>query len=139
MSNQDPIVAEVIVPAEPTPSFVAFTAEMGQWWDPLLTPDTGTFSGIDLDPEGEAQMVLGDEKVTFGRVTTWEPDREFAMDFWLAHPPPPSHIRVTFTPEGDHTHVRLEHGGFTEENAEFATKYTHWDDLLARYAAHVSR
>ena len=133
----DPIVVEVVVPTDATPAFVAFTAEMGQWWDPLLTPDPATFTGIDVDPDGDVRMVCGDDKIPFGAVTCWEPDREFAMDFWLAHPKPASTVRVTFTAEGDtSTRVRLEHSGLPVESAG---KFRHWDDLMARYAAHVSR
>ena len=35
----DPIVAETRVPVTPTEAFVGFTAQMGEWWDPMLTPD----------------------------------------------------------------------------------------------------
>ena len=42
----DPIVAEVTVPVTPTEAFVGFTAQMGEWWDPALTPDAATFSNI---------------------------------------------------------------------------------------------
>ena len=41
----EPIVAEVTVPVTPTEAFVGFTAQMGEWWDPMLTPDPATFYG----------------------------------------------------------------------------------------------
>ena len=39
---------------------------------------------------------------------------------------------------GTGTAVRLEHGGWADGSEELRDKYTHWDALLARFAAHVS-
>jgi hypothetical protein len=46
---------------------------------------------------------------------------------------------VTFTDaEGGGTLVHLEHSGWVEGSEDVRARYTHWDDLLQRYAAHVS-
>ena len=137
---REPIVAEVTVPVKQSRAFVGFTAQMGEWWDPLLTPDPGTFTGIEVDPNGVVATVHdGGDNYTFGRVTTWEPDHELVLDFWLGHAPAyPSQLRVTFAEAGEaQTAVRLEHGGWGDDNGAAREKYDHWDDLLERYAAFV--
>ena len=136
-----PVVAETVVPASPQEAFVAFTARMDQWWDVLLTPDAATFTGIEIDPKGgDVSMRHGDERHVWGRVTRWEPEGTYAQDFWLGHDSAhPTTLTVTFRAEGDDTRVRLEHGGWTEATASEREKYTHWRELLERYAAYVAR
>ena len=84
-SHLEPIVAEVTVPVEPAQAFVGFTAQMGEWWDPLLTHDPATFTGVEIDPEGEVAMVHGTERRVWGRVVTWEPLGHYVQDAWLGH------------------------------------------------------
>lgn len=138
--STEPIVAEITVPVPRTKAFVAFTAQMGQWWDPLLTPDASTFTGIEVDPGGDVATVhQGGDNQVWGRMTTWDPDEEIVMDFWLGHPRAyPSELRVTFrdATKGSTT-VRLEHRGWNDDNEPARDKYGHWDDLLDRYAAHA--
>jgi hypothetical protein len=140
MTNPEPIVAEVTVPVTPTEAFVGFTAQMGEWWDPMLSPDPATFSSIAIDPDGPVETVHDDdERYTWGRVTKWDPLGRLTMDFWLGHAQEqPTTLDVTFTEVPEGTLVRLEHGGWAEGSDEVRAKYTHWDGLLARYAAHVS-
>jgi hypothetical protein len=134
-----PVVAETVVPVSPTQAFVGFTAQMGEWWDPLLTPDAPTFTSIEIDPEGDVAMVHGDERYVWGRVTTWEPLGHYVQDFWLGHDQEhPTVLDVHFVEEGPDTRVHLEHGGWEEGAEEVRARFTHWDDLLARFAAHVS-
>ncbi|CAM3622622.1 SRPBCC domain-containing protein [Nocardioides zeicaulis] len=138
--STDPVVAEVVVPGSPRAAFVGFTAQMGEWWDPLLTPDSATFTGISIDPNGPVAMVHGDEEYVWGRVMKWDPIGEYAQEFWLGHPEDEAtvlDVRFTDTGEGS-TLVRLVHSGWTADTESLREKYTHWDDLLARFAAHVS-
>ena len=135
----DPIVAEVTVPVTPTEAFVGFTAQMGEWWDPALSPDAATYSGISIDPDGPVATVHGDEEYVWGRVTRWDPIGHYTQEFWLGHAEEhPTTLDVTFTEVPGGTLVRLEHGGWTEGTEGVRARYTHWDDLLRRYAAHVS-
>ena len=139
-SHLDPIVAEVSVPVTPTEAFVGFTAQMGEWWDPMLTPDPPTFTNIAVDPEGPIAMVHGDEEYVWGRVLDWDPIGLYRQEFWLGHAEQsPTVLEVRFTEaEGGGTLVHLEHGGWDADSAEVRATYTQWDQLLARYAAHVS-
>jgi hypothetical protein len=142
----EPIVAETTVPVPPTHAFTGFTAQMGEWWDPLLTPDPPTFTSIEIDPEGEVAMVHGSDRHVWGRVTTWEPGSAYAQDFWLGPDgdvdggteAAPTTLRVTFTEAEGGTRVRLEHGGWTSDTGELRARYSHWDELVQRYAAHVT-
>jgi hypothetical protein len=135
----EPIIAETTVPVSQSRAFVGFTAQMGEWWDPLLTPDPGSFAGIKVDPAGDVATVHdGADDYVFARVTTREPDRELVLDFWLGHTADhPSQLRVTFDEQGSETVVSLEHGGWDDVNGEVRSKYDHWGDLLERYAAFV--
>ncbi|RYB95485.1 hypothetical protein EUA93_14715 [Nocardioides oleivorans] len=138
--STDPVVAEVVVPGSPRSAFVGFTAQMGEWWDPLLTPDSATFTGISIDPNGPVAMVHGDEEYVWGRVMSWDPIGHYTQEFWLGHPEDEAtviDVRFTDTGEGS-TLVRLVHSGWNAETESLREKYTHWDDLLARFAAHVS-
>ena len=139
-SHLEPIVAEVTVPVEPAQAFVGFTAQMGEWWDPMLSPDPPTFSSIAIDPNGPVETVHDDDqRYTWGHVTTWDPLGHLVMDFWLGHDQAePTKLDVRFTDEGTGTCVHLEHGGWADGSEQVRAKYTHWDDLLARYASHVS-
>ena len=135
----DPVVAEVTVPVTPTEAFVGFTAQMGEWWDPLLTPDAATFTGIAIDPQGDVAMVHGDEQYVWGRVTEWDPTGRYSQEFWLGHAEEaPTTLVVTFTEAADGTTVHLEHSGWAPGSEEVRARYTDWGRLLERYAAHVS-
>jgi hypothetical protein len=135
----EPITVETVVPVTPMQAFVGFTAQMGEWWDPMLSPDPTTYSSIEIDPEGDVATVHGDERYVWGRVTTWEPQEHYGQEFWLGHEQAePTQLDVTFTEEGEGTRVHLEHSGWTEGSEDVRARYTHWDALLARFAAHVS-
>ena len=56
-----PVVVEQVVPVGPDAAFTGFTRDLGAWWDPRLTPDPATYTGVDLAPEigGEVAMRHG--------------------------------------------------------------------------------
>ena len=136
-----PAVAEVVVPVTPTQAFVGFTAQMGEWWDPLLTPDPATFTSIEIDPEGDVATCHGSERHVWGRVTTWQPAERYTQEFWLGHEErDASVLDVRFLEEegGTSTRVRLEHRGWPEGAESPGGIRAQWQDLLARFAAFVS-
>lgn len=142
MDPLEPVVAETRVPATPKDSFVAFTAQMDQWWDPGLSADPATFSTLEIDPDGEvASLHDDDRRHAWGRVTEWAPGSAYAQDIWLDHPEGhATSLRVTFTDDdGGGTLVRLEHGGWSAGTAPLRETWERWPALLERYAAHASR
>ena len=140
MDPLDPIVAEAEVPLPTRDAFVAFTAHMGEWWDPVLSPDPATFTGVDIDPRGEVALRHGKERFVFGEVTTWEPGTAYAQTFWLGHSADhPTTLTVGFVEAEVGTRVRLEHGGWSEATAAERARFDHWEDLMTRYAAHAAR
>jgi len=140
MAPLDPIIAEAEVPLPPRDAFVAFTAHMGEWWDPVLTPDPATFTGIEIDPRGDVALRHGKERLVWGEVTVWEPGESYVQTSWLGHSPDhPTTLSVTFTEHPVGTRVRLEHGGWTEATVDVRDKFGHWQDLLTRFASHAAR
>ena len=137
----DPVVAEVVVPGTATEAFVGFTAQMGEWWDPLLTSDPTTFTSIEIDPEGDVAMCHGKERQLWGRVITWDPSGHYVQEFWLGLPEDQRtvlDVRFLEQDNGTSTRVRLEHRGWPEGTEAPEGIRAQWEDLLARYAAHVS-
>ncbi len=139
-SQLAPIVAEVIVPVTPTEAGVGFTAQMGEWWDPAVTPEPATYSGIAIDPDGPVEMLHGDEHFPWGRVMEWDPIGRYTQEFWLGHPEDEATVLdVRFTEaEGGATLVRLVHSGGLPGTEDLRAGYADWQRLLDRYAAHVS-
>jgi hypothetical protein len=136
-----PVVAEVVVPGTATEAFVGFTAQMGEWWDPSLTSDPATFTNIEIDPEGDVAMCHGKERQVWGRVTAWVPGDRYTQEFWLGVPEGEStvlDVRFDEQENGTSTRVHLEHRGWPEGSEAPAGIRAQWEDLLARYAAHVS-
>ena len=136
-----PVVAEVVVPVTATEAFVGFTAQMGEWWDPLLTGDPATFTSIEVDPEGDVAMRHGDDRQVWGRVTTWDPGARLVLDFWLGLTEQDStvlDVRFVELDNATSTRVRLEHRGWPDGSESAGGIHAQWEDLLARFAAFVS-
>jgi hypothetical protein len=134
-----PITAEITVPVTPTEAFVGFTAQMGEWWDPMLSPDPATFTGIAIDPNGPVGSVHGDEQYEWGRVMKWDPIGHYTQEIWLWHPEDEAtvlDVRFTEAPEG--SQVRLVHSGWVPGTEDLRERFVRWNHLLERYASHVS-
>ncbi len=139
-SQLDPIVAEVIVPVTPTEAFVGFTAQMGEWWDPAVTPEPATYSGIAIDPNGPVEMVHGDEHFT--GAGSWSGTRSGATPRSSGSVIPrtrrPSSTSASPRRRPAGTLVRLVHSGWLPGTEDLRAGYADWQRLLDRYAAHVS-
>ena len=136
----DPIVAEITVPVTITEAFVGFTAQMGEWWDPAAQPRAAHVHRHRHRPRRAGRdRCTASEQYVWGRVMKWDPIGHYTQEFWLGHPEEEAtvlDVRFTEAPEG--TLVRLVHSGWTAGTEEVREKYTHWGDLLQRYATHVS-
>jgi hypothetical protein len=132
-----PIRVDLEVAAAPDTAFEVFAIRMGEWWDPVYTPDATTFTGIEIEPRlgGAVTMRHGDDGYRWGTVTGWEPGRRYAQSFTLAHDPEyPSSLTVRFEPDGSGCKVRFEHGGWTAGNVAARQRFGDWPHLLARFA-----
>lgn len=124
-------------------AFEIFTAHISTWWDPVYTREAASFRTLTIEPRVGGRVFathtgLGDDE--FGRVTRWEPGEVFAMTSVLAQSPDaPSLITVHFAPSPAGCTVRFEHGGWSQANAEFRSKFTQWRVILDRFAALAER
>lgn len=136
--NTSPIIAARHVEVDPVHAFEVFTERLGEWWDPRLTPDPGTFEGADVEEvEGGVVALHHDgEDYPIGEVLEWEIGSCFAMSFHLALPRDhPTTLRVDFTPADGGTQVILTHEGWDAGNVGSRRKFTEWPHLLERFAA----
>jgi uncharacterized protein YndB with AHSA1/START domain len=138
--DQSPIVVSRTVACPPEDAFAAFTARMGEWWDPRLTPDPTSYDGILLEARVGGTVALvhhGQDPWPIGEIIDWEPGRHYAQTFSLALPAPTT-LSVEFVPDGTGTTVILTHGGWVEENAAERSKFSEWPGLLAAYSEIVA-
>lgn len=134
----DPIVCTQQVEADPVHAFEVFTERLGDWWDPRLTPDPGSYEGADVEEvEGGLVALHHDgEDYPIGEVLEWEIGVRFAMTFHLSLPRDhPTELSVDFAPSDGGTLVTLTHGGWEADNAASHSTFTQWPHLLARFAA----
>jgi len=138
--DQSPIVVSRTVACPPEDAFAAFTARMGEWWDPRLTPDPTSYDGILLEARVGGTVALvhhGQDPWPIGEIIDWEPGRHYAQTFSLALPAPTT-LSVEFVPDGTGTTVILTHAGWVEENAAERSKFSEWPGLLAAYSEIVA-
>jgi len=139
--DQSPIVVSQTVACPPEDAFAAFTARMGEWWDPKLTPDPASYDGILLEARVGGTVALvhhGQDPWPIGEIIDWEPGRHYAQTFSLALPAP-TNVSVEFVRAGDGTIVTLTHDGWVEENAAERAKFSEWPGLLAAYSEIAGR
>lgn len=127
----------------PEVAFDVFTARIHEWWHPAYAPPGLERVVIDGEVGGRASMQLADGTTyPWGRVTVWEPPREYAQTFTLAQDPEhPSTLRVRILPTGSRgrqhpgSRVHFSHGGWTPANVAGRARFTEWAILLDRFAA----
>jgi uncharacterized protein YndB with AHSA1/START domain len=112
-----PIVLTVIVSCPPEEAFRTFTEQFGEWW-PVHVYSIGrdkTEKAVFEAREGGRiyEVIEGGQEATWGRVTFWDPPKRFELE-WQTNPeaPGPTHLTVTFSPEGSGARVELEHRGW---------------------------
>ncbi|WP_109471760.1 SRPBCC domain-containing protein [Ornithinimicrobium cavernae] len=133
-----PIVCTRRVDVDPVHAFEVFTERLGDWWDPRLTPDPGTYEGADVEEvEGGVVALHHDgEDYPIGEVQEWSIGERFAMTFHLTLPRDhPTVLEVDFEPSEGGTLVTLTHGGWGPDNQSHRGRFTEWPNLLERFAA----
>ena len=121
-------------------AFRVFTDGIATWW-PL---DTHSKAGDHAETavlEGRNggrlyEKVDDGTEHDWGAVTHWEPPHRVAFSWRITGVP--THVDVTFTPDGDGTRVELVHRGFerlADPEATHSSYSRGWQYVLGRYAA----
>jgi uncharacterized protein YndB with AHSA1/START domain len=112
-----PITRAVTVSCSAERAFEVFTKQFGEWW-PIHEYSIGRERTEKAVFEGRQggriyEVIEGGEEALWGRVIVWEPPSRFELE-WQTNPeaPGPTHLTVTFTPEGSGARVDLEHRGW---------------------------
>ncbi len=138
-----PITQRYDLRCDAAEAFRVFTQRIGEWWDPKYTRDPATLVTVTIEPRVGGRVFAthtGFGEDDYGRVTEWVPGSRYAATSILAQPPDaPSAISVTFTPSPSGCAMHFEHGGWTEANVGFRSKFTDWRVLLDRFAALANR
>jgi uncharacterized protein YndB with AHSA1/START domain len=131
VTDLDAVVCETHIAAPPHAVFAYFVdpAKMVLWM--------GARAEIDPRPGGAYAVDLNAQARARGQYVDVVPDTRIVFSFgWEENPtvPPGSTtVEVTFTPDGDGTHVRLVHRGLV--GAESRAQHTDgWQHYLARLA-----
>ena len=116
------------VPADPTRTFEAFTAEIASWWQPdRLFQITAQGDGrLAFEPGTGGRLVThldNGETFEIGRISIWEPGERLVFGWRHASfaPEQSTEVEVRFEPVGDETRVSIEHRA--------------WDTIPQRHAA----
>lgn len=122
------VLVALRIAAPPPRVFEAFTAEIGQWWQPhTLFPFTERRDGrLAIDPRlgGRVTETYPDgDEFTIGRVLVWEPPTRLVLSWRAATFPPgqETSVHVRFEDMDGSTRVVVEHYG--------------WDTLPQQHAA----
>jgi uncharacterized protein YndB with AHSA1/START domain len=112
-----PIIRSVTVGCSAERAFEVFTKEFGAWW-PIHEYSIGrekTEKAVFEGWEGGRiyEVIEGGQEATWGTVIVWDPPSRLELE-WQTNPeaPGPTHMTVTFTPEGSGARVELEHSGW---------------------------
>jgi len=112
-----PITRTVTVSCSAERAFEVFTKQFGEWW-PIHEYSIGrekTEKAVFEGWEGGRvyEVIEGGEEAFWGRVIVWDPPARVELE-WQTNPeaPGPTHLTVTFMPEGSGARVDLEHRGW---------------------------
>jgi hypothetical protein len=122
-------------------AFALFTEFASEWWPEARRHTRDPRSEIRMLESGRFWERAGDgHEVELGRVRTWEPPDRLVLDFYpgtdAAHP---TEVIVTFTVEGTHTLVTVEHRSTAASESLWTQRAPRfeesWDAVLAALAA----
>jgi hypothetical protein len=146
MSGEElsPITYEYPLRCSAEHAFATYVGRIGEWWDPRYTANGETLEDVTIQSRvgGRVYATHGDiGEDDWGVVTVWEPGRRLVHTFTLAQDTRhPSEVAVEFV-AADETEggpaactVSFAHGGWTEANAGFRSKFSDWPVMLDRFA-----
>jgi uncharacterized protein YndB with AHSA1/START domain len=114
MTSTPPVMRTISVACTPDHAFTAFTEQIGQWW-PLQSHTVFEDAAVSVEFVDGTLLERSHDGRTdvWGEVLAWEPPHQLAFTWHPGRPDGPmTEVRVTFTAEGDHTRVDLEHSGW---------------------------
>jgi uncharacterized protein YndB with AHSA1/START domain len=116
------------VPADPMRTFEAFTAEIGEWWQPnglfQITPQGDGRLAFDPGAGGRLYTTLPDgSEYEIGRISVWEPGKRLVFEWRQASftADQSTQVEVTFEAVGKETRISIEHSA--------------WDTIPRRHVA----
>jgi uncharacterized protein YndB with AHSA1/START domain len=125
-------------------AFAVFTARIGEWWPAGFTASGDNLANVVIEgrPGGRVyEADRGGSQDDWGSVTAWEPDRRIVLTWTLGQRAgPPTVVDVLFAGDGDRCDVRLEHGGWTADQAADRARFDDaggWNVVLDAYRAHA--
>ena len=130
------------VPADPMRTFQAFTAQIGQWWQPsalfaVTAKGDGTLA-FEPGVGGRLYTRLRDgEEFEIGRISVWEPGRRLVFGWRQASfcAGQSTEVEVRFEPVGEETRVSLEHRGWDAIPQDHVARHGFAEGLTLRKAA----
>lgn len=156
MSSSRVLVA-LRVAAPPARTFVAFTDEIGDWWQPndlfRFTDRDGTRLAFEPDPpERLVEIGTDGQRFEVGPVLAWAPPHRLAFGWRQAGFPDDrsTEVAVRFDPVDGGTRVTVEHVGWDAIPRDHAARQGFplaafqqreaewWQRLLRSLAAHVA-
>jgi uncharacterized protein YndB with AHSA1/START domain len=143
--------SEITVEAPIERAFAVFTERFDRWWPRSHKIGATDMQEAIIEPREGGRWYERDadgSECEWGRVLAYDPPRRLVLTWqiggdWRYHADQASEIEVSFTPQGDRTHVALEHR-FIERHADTADKVLGavsseggWPGLMKRYRDEV--
>ncbi|HEU0305196.1 MAG TPA: SRPBCC family protein [Gaiellaceae bacterium] len=136
----EPVRKQLSVGCDVETAFRTFTEDMATWW-PVAThsitgdPETVVF---EQDAGGRVYERAKDGKERdWATILVYEPPSRVVLEWKVNAAAPPTEVEVRFSPDGERTHVELEHRGwerYPSGGAEERSSYdSGWPGVLERY------
>jgi len=140
--------AEITVRATPDEAFDVFAHRFDSWWPRAHKIGDADLKEAVIEPrQGGRWYEIDTDGGTceWGEVLAYEPPRRLLLSWhlgtdWKYHADQASEVEVTFTPDGESTHVILEHrhlerhGEGAERLRDAVSAGGGWPGLLKRYS-----
>jgi uncharacterized protein YndB with AHSA1/START domain len=142
VSHPPPIHREVLVHLDPDRAFELFTARIGDWW-PLASHSVFGARASVTFADDKLVETLGDQTAVWGEVIEWVPGERLVISWHAGQSEAEStRVSVSFTQQGDHTLVALEHSGWEAREDPIAIRREYdqgWPTVLAAYTSVADR
>jgi uncharacterized protein YndB with AHSA1/START domain len=123
-------------------AFDVFTNGLPDWWPTQTHSIASGTPEVDWRVGGVCAEVAGDERHEWADVLEFDPPNALALRWRVNPDDPPTHVRVTFTREGEGTRVELTHSGWEAFGAKAEESYSGydggWDNVLGHYVLRVA-